>query len=62
MKVLAKNLCLVTLNIDTSNMFAHGITFDSFVKESRTKMCKEIISKWRMEKSQTSWTLFFFII
>lgn len=54
MKVLAKKLCLATLNIDTSNMFAHGITFDSFVKESRTKMCKEIISKWRMQKSQTS--------
>lgn len=59
MKVLAKNPCLVTLNIDTSNMFAHGITIDSFVKESRTKMCKEIISKWRMQKSQTSWILFF---
>lgn len=54
MKVLAKKLYLGTLNIDTSNMFAHGITFDSFVKESRTKMCKEIISKWRMQKSQTS--------
>ena len=54
MKALAKNLYLVTLNIDTSNMFAHGIMFDSIVKESRTKMFKEIISKWMMQKSQTS--------
>lgn len=54
MKALAKILCLITLNIDTSNMFAYGIMLDSIVKESRTKMCKEIISKWMMQKSQTS--------
>lgn len=50
----------MTLNTDTSNMFGHGIMFDSIAKESRTKLCKEIISKWMIQKSQTSSTLLFF--